>query len=214
MDAVGSAIRVDTRGREVLRILPRINDDVNEEWISDKTRYVVDGLRAQRLDQPYVREDGKLRAGDLGRGVRGDRRAGSRPPAPDRIGAIAGDLAGVEEMFALKDLMARLGSAQSSTAARTASSSIRRRAGRATCSTPTIAGIEQADAILIVGTNPRREAPVLNARIRKRWRAGALADRRDRRAGRPDLSATTISAPAPAVAGRARRRQAATSPRR
>ena len=76
MDALGSAIRVDTRGREVMRILPRVNDDVNEEWISDKTRHVVDGLRAQRLDQPYVRENGRLRPGDLGAGFRGDRRQG------------------------------------------------------------------------------------------------------------------------------------------
>ena len=72
MDALGSAIRIDTRGREVMRILPRVNDDVNEEWISDKTRHVVDGLRTQRLDQPYIREDGRLRAGDLAGGVRGD----------------------------------------------------------------------------------------------------------------------------------------------
>ena len=76
MDAVGSAIRVDTRGREVMRILPRVNDDVNEEWISDKTRHVVDGLRTQRLDQPYIRENGRLTPGDLAAGVRGDRGEG------------------------------------------------------------------------------------------------------------------------------------------
>ena len=82
MDALGSAIRVDTRGREVMRILPRINDDVNEEWISDKTRHVVDGLRTQRLDQPYIRENGRLRAGHLGGGLRGDRRQGRRARRP------------------------------------------------------------------------------------------------------------------------------------
>ena len=109
MDAVGSAIRVDTRGREVMRILPRVNDDVNEEWISDKTRHVVDGLRTQRLDQPYIREDGRLRPASWPRGVRGDRREGEVARQPERIGAIAGDLAAVEEMFALKDLMTRLG---------------------------------------------------------------------------------------------------------
>ena len=76
MDAVGSAIRIDTRGREVMRILPRVNDDVNEEWISDKTRHVVDGLRTQRLDQPYIRENGRLRPGVLGGGVRRHRRQG------------------------------------------------------------------------------------------------------------------------------------------
>ena len=196
MDAVGSAIRVDTRGREVMRILPRVNEDVNEEWISDKTRHVVDGLRTQRLDQPYVRENGRLRAGDLG--ARRSRRSPPRSKAakPERIGAIAGDLAAVEEMFALKDLMARARRRTTSTAARTARRSIRRRAARATCSTPTIAGIEQADALLIIGANPRREAPVLNARIRKRWRAGNFPVGADRRDGRPDLSATTISAPA------------------
>ena len=109
MDALGSAIRIDTRGREVMRILPRINDDVNEEWISDKTRHVVDGLRTQRLDQPYVREDGRLRPATLERGVRRDRRQGWSAPMPTRVGAIVGDLAAVEEMFALKDLMTRLG---------------------------------------------------------------------------------------------------------
>ncbi len=93
MDAVGSAIRVDTRGREVMRILPRLNEDVNEEWISDKTRHVVDGLRVQRLDQPYVREDGRLRAGLVERGVRGDRRQAQERQRRPRIGAIAGDLA-------------------------------------------------------------------------------------------------------------------------
>ena len=94
MDAVGSAIRVDTRGREVMRILPRINEAVNEEWISDKTRFIWDGLRTQRLDRPYVRKDGRLRAGELGRGLRRDRatrvakarrRSGSAPsPAISR----------------------------------------------------------------------------------------------------------------------------------
>jgi NADH-quinone oxidoreductase subunit G len=104
MDAVGSAIRVDTRGREVMRILPRVNEAVNEEWISDKTRFVWDGLRTQRLDRPYVRENGGC-AGQLGRGVRAIAKA--EGDGADKIGAIAGDLAGVEEMFALKELMTR-----------------------------------------------------------------------------------------------------------
>src|SRR5215471_14354036 len=109
MDAVGSAIRVDTRGREVMRILPRVNDDVNEEWISDKTRHVVDGLRVQRLDQPYVRRDGRLEPASWSAAFAAiaDR---LKNTGPARIGAIAGDLASVEEMFALKDLMSRLGS--------------------------------------------------------------------------------------------------------
>src|SRR5476649_2125596 len=110
MDALGSAIRIDTRGREVMRILPRINDDVNEEWISDKTRHVVDGLRAQRLDQPYLREHGRLRPATWKEAFA---TIAAKVKATDgkAIGAIAGDLAGVEEMYALKDLMGRLGSA-------------------------------------------------------------------------------------------------------
>jgi NADH-quinone oxidoreductase subunit G len=170
MDAVGSAIRIDTRGREVMRILPRTNEDVNEEWISDKTRHVVDGLRAQRLDAPYIRENGRLRPATwteafalVTRKVKAAR--------PDRIGAIAGDLCTVEEMFALKDLTARLGSKNID--ARQRGSMIDPRWGRAAyLFNATIPGIEQADALLIVGSNPRREAAILNARIRKRWRMG------------------------------------------
>src|SRR6187455_512359 len=109
MDAVGSAIRVDARGREVLRILPRVNEDVNEEWISDKTRHVVDGLRAQRLDMPYIREDGRLVPASWSEAFAAIAAAVGNAQ-PNRIGAIAGDLAAVEEMFALKDLMGRLGS--------------------------------------------------------------------------------------------------------
>ncbi len=170
MDAVGSAIRIDTRGREVMRILPRLNEDVNEEWISDKTRHVVDGLRAQRLDTPYIRENGRLRPATwneafalVSQKVRATR--------PDRIGAIAGDLCAVEEMFALKELMARLGSRNVD--ARQRGSMIDPRWGRsAYLFNATIPGIEQADALLIVGSNPRKEAAILNARIRKRWRMG------------------------------------------
>src|SRR6266850_7109149 len=108
MDAVGSAIRIDTRGREVMRILPRVNDDVNEEWISDKTRHVVDGLRAQRLDQPYIRENGRLYPASW-RDAFDAISAKVRQTEVKRIGAIVGDLAAVEEIFALKDLMTRLG---------------------------------------------------------------------------------------------------------
>src|SRR5476649_2150122 len=169
MDALGSAIRVDTRGREVMRILPRTNDDVNEEWISDKTRHVVDGLRTQRLDQPYLRVNGRLRPTswkETFASIAGKVKAGGK-----RIGAIAGDLAGVEEMFALKDLIGRLGSANID--ARQDGAAFDPAWGRASyLFNATIAGIERADALLIVGSNPRREAAVLNARIRKRWRAG------------------------------------------
>src|SRR4030088_2819188 len=108
MDALGSAIRVDTRGREVMRILPRINDDVNEEWISDKTRNVVDGLRTQRLDQPYIREGGQLYPASW-REAFDAIAARVKSTQAKRIGAMVGDLAAVEEIFALKDLMTRLG---------------------------------------------------------------------------------------------------------
>src|SRR6202158_2013550 len=109
MDALGSAIRIDTRGREVMRILPRVNEDVNEEWISDKTRHVVDGLRVQRLHQAFLRERGRLRPASWSE-VFHAIAAKLKTTRSARIGAIAGDLAAVEDMYALKDLMARLGS--------------------------------------------------------------------------------------------------------
>src|SRR5258705_6555461 len=108
MDAVGSAIRVDTRGREVMRVLPRLNEDVNEEWISDKTRHVVDGLRVQRLDQPYVRQDGRLVPASWSAAFVAIA-ARLTGVAHRRIGAIAGDLAAVEGVFAPQDPMTRLG---------------------------------------------------------------------------------------------------------
>jgi len=172
MDAVGSAIRVDTRGREVMRIMPRNNDQVNEEWISDKTRFIWDGLRTQRLDRPYVRRNGKLAPASWGEAFDAIRDAVGKA-APEKIGAIAGDLAAVEEMYALKLLMASLGSA--SVDCRQDGAALDPALGRGSyIFNSTIEGIEQADAILIVGANPRFEASVLNARIRKRFRAGPL----------------------------------------
>jgi NADH-quinone oxidoreductase subunit G len=170
MDALGSAIRIDTRGREVMRILPRVNDDVNEEWISDKTRHVVDGLRTQRLDQPYLRENGRLVPASWSAAFEAIT-AKMKPARPERIGAIAGDLAAVEEMFALKQLMTQLG--VTNIDCRQDGMALDPAWGRASyLFNATIAGIEAADALLIIGANPRREAAVLNARIRKRWRAG------------------------------------------
>ncbi len=170
MDAVGCAIRVDTRGREVMRILPRVNEDINEEWISDKTRHVVDGLRTQRLDQPYVREGGRLRPASW-REAFAAIAARVKATSPQRIGAIAGDLASVEEMFALKELLTRLKIGNLD--CRQDGTRLDPAWGRgAYIFNATIAGIEKADALLIVGSNPRKEAAVLNARIRKRWRAG------------------------------------------
>ena len=168
MDALGSAIRVDSRGREVMRILPRVNEAVNEEWISDKTRHIVDGLKTQRLDRPYVRQNGKLVAvswadalGAVAAKVKGA-----------KLGAIVGQLAGVEEIFALKSLVNALGSQAISVEGVGALDPANGRASYIFNST--IAGIDEADAIMLIGTNPRKEAPVLNARIRKRWRQGNL----------------------------------------
>jgi NADH-quinone oxidoreductase subunit G len=171
MDGVGSAIRVDTRGREVMRILPRVNEAVNEEWISDKTRHIVDGLRSQRLDRPYIRENGQLQPASWPDAFEAIAARTARIDGK-RIGAIAGDLAAVEEMFALKELLAKCGSVN---LAVQGGDAFDPGAGRASyIFNPTIAGIEQADALLIVGSNPRKEAAVLNARIRKRWRSGQL----------------------------------------
>jgi NADH-quinone oxidoreductase subunit G len=170
MDALGSAIRIDTRGREVMRILPRTNDDVNEEWISDKTRHVVDGLRTQRLDQPYLRVNGRLQPASWKEAFAAIA-AKVKAAGGKRVGAIVGDLAGAEEMFALKQLIGRLGSANID--ARQDGAALDPAWGRASyLFNATIAGIERADALLLIGSNPRREAAVLNARIRKRWRAG------------------------------------------
>jgi NADH-quinone oxidoreductase subunit G len=171
MDAVGSNVRIDTRGNEVMRVLPRINEDINEEWISDKTRFACDGLRRQRLDRPYVREDGKLKPATwreafaaIARGFKGIK--GSQ------MAAIAGDLVDCESMIALKDLMTSLGSPNIDC----------RQDGAALEASPrasylfntTIVGIESADACLLVGTNPRTEAPIINARLRKRYRMGGF----------------------------------------
>jgi len=172
MDAVGSAIRIDTRGREVMRILPRVNDDVNEDWISDKTRHVVDGLRTQRLDQPYIRVDGMLRPASWSAAFAAIA-AKVKSAEANRIGAIVGELAAVEEIFALKDLMTRLEVAN--TDCREDGSALDPKWGRASyIFNPTIAGIDEADGLMIVGSNPRKEAPIINARLRKRWRTGNL----------------------------------------
>ena len=168
MDGLGSAIRVDTRGREVMRILPRVNEAINEEWISDKTRHVVDGLKTQRLDRPFVRKDGKLVAVSWAEALQ----SVTAKIKGAKLGAIVGQLAAVEEIFALKTLLASLGSSAISVEA---VGTLDPAHGRASyIFNSTIAGIDQADAIMLIGTNPRKEAPVLNARIRKRWRQGNL----------------------------------------
>ncbi|MCO6425919.1 NADH-quinone oxidoreductase subunit G [Sinorhizobium meliloti] len=168
MDAVGSAIRVDTRGREVMRIMPRVNEEINEEWISDKTRFIWDGLKTQRLDRPYVKKDGRLQPASWGEAFQGIKTAVAGTSG-DRIGAIAGDLASVEEMYALKELVSSLGSGNLD--CRQDGAALDPSFGRSSyIFNPTIQGIESADALLIIGSNPRFEASVLNARIRKRYR--------------------------------------------
>ncbi|WP_421868430.1 NADH-quinone oxidoreductase subunit NuoG [Pararhizobium sp.] len=168
MDAVGSAIRVDTRGREVMRVMPRVNEEINEEWISDKTRFIWDGLKTQRLDRPYVKKDGRLQPASWNEAFAAIKSAVSRTSG-EKIGAIAGDLASVEEMFALKVLISSLGSANID--CRQDGAALDPASGRSSyLFNPTIQGIESADALLIIGSNPRFEASVLNARIRKRFR--------------------------------------------
>jgi NADH-quinone oxidoreductase subunit G len=169
MDAVGSNIRVDTRGREVFRILPRLHEDINEEWISDKTRFVWDGLKTQRLDRPYIRENGRLRAASWSEAFAAVA-ARVKEAGAHKTGAILGDFVSAEEAFAFTDLMRRLGSPHID--CREDGAKIDPRLGRGSyLFNATIAGIEDAGALLIVGANPRREAAMLNARIRKRWRA-------------------------------------------
>ncbi|MBL4907419.1 MAG: NADH-quinone oxidoreductase subunit G, partial [Sneathiella sp.] len=169
LDAVGASIRIDSKGQEVMRILPRLNEDINEEWLSDRSRFSYDGLKTQRLDTPYVRKDGKLQAVGWNEALElaAEKLNGTEA---SKIGAIAGDLACAESMKALKDLMdaysvtnidCRQDGAKLSTATRSAY-----------LFNSTISGIEDADALLIVGSNPRVEASLINARIRKRWKKG------------------------------------------
>jgi len=170
-DAVGSNIRIDARGDEVMRVLPRLNEDVNEEWISDKARYSCDGLRRQRLDRPFVREGGRLRPATWAEafGVIVRRLDGV---TGTRVAAIAGDLADCESMAALKDLMSSLGSPHTECCQDGARLDVSPRS--AYLFNTTIAGIDSADACLLIGTNPRVEAAVLNARIRRRYLAGGF----------------------------------------
>ena len=166
MDALGSNIRIDTKGREVMRIIPRNHDGVNEEWISDKTRFVWDGLRRQRLDTPYIREGGKLRKAGWNEALV----AVATAMKGKKIAGLIGDLAPVEAVFALKQLIEFLGG---HVECRTDGAKLPVGNRGAYAGTARIEDIDTADAILLVGTNPRIEAPVLNARLRKAWLRGA-----------------------------------------
>ncbi len=169
MDALGSNIRADAKGAEVMRILPRVNEGINEEWLSDISRYAVDGLQRQRLDQPWVRENGKLRAASWEEAL-GVVAAKLNVAPADRIGVIAGDLQDAESMKAALDLFRALGSAN--TDCRQDGSALGYGPREGWLFNSGLAGIEAADAVLIVGANPRTEAPLLNTRLRKAWLAG------------------------------------------
>lgn len=174
MDALGSNIRADARGAEVMRVLPRVNEGINEEWLSDRSRYAVDGLQARRLDRPWLRENGKLRPASWDEALSAVAERLKAAPA-DRIGLVAGDLQDAESMKAALDLFRALGSAntdcrQDGSALGPNSQGVGRREGWLMNSG--IAGIEQADAVLIIGADPRVEAPLLNARLRKAWLKG------------------------------------------
>ena len=166
MDALGSNIRVDTKGREVMRILPRNHDGVNEEWISDKTRFVWDGLRRQRLDRPYVRENGRLRPATWGEALQ----KAAAAMKGKRVAGLIGDLAPVEAVFALKSLVEGMGGTLE---CRTDGARLPAGNRSAYVGNAAIEDIDSAKRILLIGTNPRVEAPVLNARIRKAWSKGA-----------------------------------------
>jgi NADH-quinone oxidoreductase subunit G len=166
MDALGSNIRVDAKGREVMRILPRNHDGVNEEWISDKTRFVWDGLRRQRLDTPYIRENGRLRKATWPEALA----AAARAMKGRKVAGLVGDLAPVEAIYSLKNLVEGLGG---KVECRTDGARLPAGNRSGYVGTARIEDIDTAGGILLIGTNPRVEAPVLNARIRKAWSNGA-----------------------------------------
>ncbi|MBM3579670.1 MAG: NADH-quinone oxidoreductase subunit G [Alphaproteobacteria bacterium] len=166
MDAVGSNIRIDSRGIEVMRILPRVNEEINEEWISDKTRFCYDGLKYQRLDKPYVKREGKLQAAsfaDAGKAIT----EVIKVVKPSEIAVLSGQLSSADEVFALKQICEKLGvknfdcrlKGEKLSAADSASYLFNTK----------ISGIDQADSCLLIGVNPRKDAPILNARLRKRF---------------------------------------------
>lgn len=169
MDAVGTNIRLDRRGRAVMRALPRINEDVNEEWAHDKTRYAVDGLAYRRLDKPYVRKDGKLVPASWDEAF--DAIAVAARGAGDKVAAIHGDLLDCETIFAAKALVKSFGS--DLLEGRQTGMAYDATSMAAVNFNTTIAGVEEADVVLLVGTNLRWEAPLVNTRVRKAIKRGA-----------------------------------------
>ncbi len=167
MDALGSNIRVDCKGREVMRILPRNHDGVNEEWISDKTRFVWDGLRRQRLDKPYIRENGKLRPATWGEALA---KASDAIKGARKLAGLVGDLVPVEAAFALKQLVEGQGG---QVECRTDKARLPVGNRSAYVGNVAIEDLDSAKNIVLIGTNPAVEAPVLNARMRRAWINGA-----------------------------------------
>ncbi|MEL6979062.1 MAG: NADH-quinone oxidoreductase subunit NuoG [Pseudomonadota bacterium] len=176
MDALGANIRVDVRGREVMRILPREHADLNEEWLDDKQRFIWDGLRRQRLDKPYLRRsDGRLTPASWPEAFGAIARRLSTLRG-EEIAAVAGDLAPVEAIYGLRELMRALGSPNLDCRQDGAATPVSAESGGAPAAVrfnPGVAAVEEADRILLIGVNPRLESPVLNARIRKSWLNGA-----------------------------------------
>lgn len=166
MDAMGSAIRVDAKGNAVMRIMPVVNEELNEEWLSDKSRFIWDGLSRQRLDTPYIRKEGRLVPTDWDEALSATADALKAPA--DKIGFMAGDLVEVEQLKAAQDLAAQLGTPNLDcrpAGAKYGTSGVREHY----ILNPTFMGVEEADALILIGTNPRKDAAVWNARIRKSW---------------------------------------------
>ncbi|HLZ66396.1 MAG TPA: NADH-quinone oxidoreductase subunit NuoG, partial [Aliidongia sp.] len=170
LDAVGANIRIDARGPEVLRVLPRLHEEVNEEWLGDKGRFAIDGLMKRRLDRPYVRRNGKLVPASWGEAFEAIA-ARVRGLDGTKIAGIAGDMVDAEAMLALKDLLGSLSSPHLD-CRQDGAKLPAERAGY--LFNTTIAGIDQADVVLFIGTNPRAEAPLINARFRKRYLLGGF----------------------------------------
>ncbi|KAK6198536.1 NADH dehydrogenase 78K chain precursor, 5-prime end [Scheffersomyces amazonensis] len=170
LDAVGSNVRVDTRGIEVMRVLPRLNDEVNEEWISDKTRFACDGLKTQRLTTPLIRNGNSFEVATWDEALSTIASAYAKiQPKDNEVKAIAGALTDAESLVALKDLVNKLGSENVTTDVKQATEAHGFDVRSNYIFNSTIDGIEEADQILLIGTNPRHEAAVLNTRIRKVW---------------------------------------------
>lgn len=169
MDGLGSNIRADSRGAEVMRVLPRVNEGINEEWLADKSRYAVDGLTQRRLDRPWVRVNGKLKPATWDEALSAAAEK-IKAAKPEKIGVIAGDLQDAESMFAALELFRALGSAN--TDCRQDGAALGGSGREGWLFNTGLQGIEQADAVLLIGVNPRVEAPLLNTRLRKIWLSG------------------------------------------